>query len=408
MRVLLLHNRYRSAHPSGENAVVEDEARLLEEAGCDVRRLELESDAVARWPLRKQALVPIRVIWSREGYRLAATTIEEFGPDVVHIHNTFPLFSPAAHWAAHNSGAGVVQTLHNFRPLCAGASFFRDGRACELCLGRSPLLALAHRCYRGSRAATLPLALKNALHELAGTWLRCVDLFVVPSEFARCKYVEAGWPESRIVVKHNTVPVSDVELLRGRWHGSFAYVGRFEPEKGSDLLLAAWADAFPEGGPGLRVIGSSAVAVAPRGVELYGRVDRSRALELLAGARALIVPSRLYEVFPRVIVEAYALGVPVIASRIGPLPELVEHGRTGLVFDAKEPAELAEVLRVLARSDGLSRALGAGGRHAYETTFSPARTTARLLEIYTYLDARQGTETAASPSLGASQGRARR
>ena len=378
VRVLIVHNRYRSAQPSGENAVVEDEAQLLEEAGCTVRRVETHSDDIARFPLRKRALLPARVVWSRDGYRLTEDAIRDFQPDVVHFHNTFPLLSPAALWAAHRSGVGVVQTLHNFRPLCVSGSFFRDGQVCELCLGRAPLPALVHGCYRGSRAATIPLALKNTVHRSLGTWARCVDVFITPSDFARRKYVEAGWPESKIVVKPNTAP--DIGSAKAQWHGSFTYVGRFGVEKGTDILLSAWAEAFPRGGPGLRMIGADADAAGEgaaevQGVEFVGQVDRARALALVAGSRALVVPSRLYEVFPRVIVEAYALGVPVIAARIGPLPEIVEHGRTGLVFETGEAIELAQALATLARSDEAAQELGRGARLAYEHKYSPTRTT---------------------------------
>jgi glycosyltransferase involved in cell wall biosynthesis len=390
--VLLLHNRYRSAYPSGENAVVTDEARFLEEAGCAVRLLETRSDDIAGWPLPRRACVPLGVVWSRRGYRLAAAAIRDFRPDVVHVHNTFPLLSPAVLWAARRSGAAVVQTLHNFRLLCPAGSLFHDGRVCERCLGRSQLPALVHGCYRGSRAATAPLALENELHRLAGTWLRCVDVFVAPSRFARGKYVEAGWPEARIVVKPNTAP--DVRAHAAAWHGSFAYVGRLGPEKGTDLLFDAWRTAFPDGGPGLRVVGAraadaGAVAAGLRGVEFHGNVDRMRAVSLVAGARALIVPSRLYEVFPRVIVEAYALGVPVVATRVGPLPEIVEHGRTGLVVDPAGPDELAGLLLALAVSDDVARELGRGARAAYERTYSPERTTAQLLAIYERAAARE-------------------
>ena len=385
VRVLIVHNRYRSAQPSGENAVVEDEAQLLEEAGCTVRRVETHSDDIARFPLRKRALLPARVVWSRDGYRLTEDAIRDFQPDVVHFHNTFPLLSPAALWAAHRSGVGVVQTLHNFRPLCVSGSFFRDGQVCELCLGRAPLPALVHGCYRGSRAATIPLALKNTVHRSLGTWARCVDVFITPSDFARRKYVEAGWPESKIVVKPNTAP--DVGSAKAQWHGSFTYVGRFGVEKGTDILLSAWAEAFPRGGPGLRMIGADADAAGEgaaevQGVEFVGQVDRARALALVAGSRALVVPSRLYEVFPRVIVEAYALGVPVIAARIGPLPEIVEHGRTGLVFETGEAIELAQALATLARSDEAAQELGRGARLAYEHKYSPTRTTRELIGIY--------------------------
>ncbi|MBI4172881.1 MAG: glycosyltransferase, partial [Actinobacteria bacterium] len=175
MRVLVVHNRYRRAQPSGENVVVEEEAELLAASGCTVERLEVGSDEIATWSPARRALLPARVVWSREGRRLAREAIESFEPDVVHVHNTFPLLSPAVLRAAHASPAAVVQTLHNFRPLCADASFLRNGRVCESCLGRSPLPGVIHGCYRESVLKTLPVAAMIATHRGLGTWRRCVD-----------------------------------------------------------------------------------------------------------------------------------------------------------------------------------------------------------------------------------------
>src|SRR5690348_4746198 len=148
MNVLLVHNRYRTEVPSGEDAVVDDEARLLVQSGCRVTRLEVSSDEIASWPLRKKSTLPVRVVWSREGQRLVRDAIRQTTPDVIHFHNTFPLLSPAVYWTARDSAAAVVQTLHNFRPLCAAATFFRDGAICEKCLGRAPLPGVRHGCYR--------------------------------------------------------------------------------------------------------------------------------------------------------------------------------------------------------------------------------------------------------------------
>jgi glycosyltransferase involved in cell wall biosynthesis len=387
MRVLVVHNRYRSDRPSGENAVVDDEAHLLEQFGCRVERLEVSSDDIAGWPLYRRAMVPAGVTWSRRGKSLTADAIRRFRPEVVHFHNTFPLLSPAALWAARSSGVPVVHTLHNFRPLCAAATFFRDGHVCEECLGRRPLPALRYGCYRGSRAATAPVVGMEILHSVLDTWRRCVDVFVLPSEFARAKYVQAGWPAARLVVKYNTVP--DVERRPRHRAAGFACLSRLGREKGVDLLLEAWGRAFPDGAETLRVIGSGddedALRRAARplaGVEIAGRLTHAEALSVVAGARALVVPSRSYEVFPRVVVEAYALGVAVVAARLGGLAEVVEDGHTGLLFDPGSPESLRHALRRVATSPTVSTALGANARRAYEQRFSPRRTTARLLAIY--------------------------
>jgi glycosyltransferase involved in cell wall biosynthesis len=226
--------------------------------------------------------------------------------------------------------------------------------------------------------------------------------------------VEAGWPEQQLVVKYNSAP--DVPEPEAPWHGSFAYVGRVGTDKGTDVLLSAWERAFPDGGPGLRIIGADARAAPPggralAGVEFFGHVEHAHALALLAGSRALVVPSRLYEVFPRVIVEAYALGVPVIASDIGPLPELVEHGRSGLVFAPGAADELAGALRALAASDEDALELGRRARLLYEQRFVPSKTTERLLEIYADVIVEAGRRSTASsrrdlrPAGSASTGR---
>jgi glycosyltransferase involved in cell wall biosynthesis len=387
VKVLLVHNRYRSESPSGENAVVDDEARLLAEAGCTVDRLELSSDEIGSWPPGARATLPLRVVWSREGYRLTGAAIRRAQPSIVHFHNTFPLLSPSALWAARRSDTAVVHTLHNFRPLCPAATFFRAGRVCEDCLGRVPLAAVVHGCYRGSRFATLPIAAMDGVHGALGTWRRCVDVFVLPSEFARSKYVKAGWPAARLAVKYNTIPDGQVKPPAGR--AGFACASRFSREKGVDLLLDAWARAFPTGGETLRLAGSGESEEALRsrasglaGVRFTGPLARADVLTLLAGSLALVVPSRSYEVFPRVIVEAFSLGVPVIGPRLGSLPEVVSDGCTGLLFEPGSAESLARALRRLAEAPELAVELGRNARRDYEDRFSPQRTTSRLLAIY--------------------------
>jgi glycosyltransferase involved in cell wall biosynthesis len=384
--VLLVHNRYRDGNPSGENAVVEDEARLLADAGCRVERFEVSSDEIAGWPARRKVTLPARVVWSRAGYSLTEAAIRRFRPTVVHFHNTFPLLSPSALWAARRSGTPVVHTVHNFRPLCPAGSFFRDGRVCEDCLGRLPLPSVVHGCYRGSRLATSPIAAMDALHRLLRTWQRCVDVFVFPSHFAREKYIEAGWPAPKLVVKYQTTP--DDAVLRARRDG-FGCVSRLSVEKGVDVLVAAWPRVLSRGDQSLRIVGSGPDAAALRApargterIEFRGRLARTETLDVIGRSLALVVPSRSYEVFPRVVVEAYALGVPVVAARLGALAEIVDDGTTGLLFEPGSADDLARVLERLSTSPELARTLGHNARRAFETRFSPEQTTRQMLAIY--------------------------
>ena len=404
MRVLLVHNRYRSESPSGENAVVDDESRLLAAAGCTVERLEVDSDDIAGWSAQKKATLPLRAVWSRDGRRLVHDAIDKFRPDVVHFHNTFPLLSPAAIRTAHQCGVGVVLTLHNFRSLCPSGMFLRDGRICESCLGRVPIPAVRHGCYRGSVAATVPVATMNVVHRGLGTWHHCVDRLVCPSEFTRGKYLEAGWPADRLVVKPNTA--KDAGLIRRGPGNGFLYLGRLSEGKGVEGLIMAWRHAFPVGEQRLTIAGSGeldadlrAAAAGAAGVTFVGRVDRETASKLLAEARALVVPSTSYEVFPRTIVEGCAAGTAIIGSRRGAITEIVEHETMGLLVEPNSLDDLASALKRLAASDELAIALGAGARQAYETRFGPAVTTARLLDIYHDAVAARSSAPAGAPEL---------
>jgi glycosyltransferase involved in cell wall biosynthesis len=331
--------------------------------------------------------------------------IAGFRPDVVHFHNPFPLLSPAALRAAHGERVRVVQTLHNFRPLCPAATFLRGGRVCEDCLGRVPVPAVIHGCYRSSRIATLPIAVKDAVHSAIGTWSSAVDTYITPSEFARSRYVKAGWPAERIVVKFNTAP--DPGDPRPTYDGGFLCLSRMAPEKGVDVLLEAWGQAFPNGDARLTIVGSGELDAALRaraatlnGVEFTGQLPRERGLEILAASRALVVPSRWYEVFPRIVAEAYALGVPVIASRLGSLAEIIADGETGLHSEPGDATDLARALRALHDDRDLAERLGVGARAEYVRNLSPGATTDRLLEIYSWATGRPAVAGAASLAAG--------
>jgi glycosyltransferase involved in cell wall biosynthesis len=405
MRVLVVHNRYRSGQPSGENAVADEEAGFLAAAGCEVSRLTVESDEIATWSRARKATLPARVVWSPGAGRLVRQAVERHAPDVVHFHNTFPLLSPAALLAARRAGAAVVATVHNFRLLCPAGTLLRDGRPCEACVGRVPVASVQHGCYRDSRIATVPLAAATAIHGVAGTWHRVADRLIFPSAFARAKHIEAGWPAHRLVVKHNGA--AEVETLRnGPGHG-FVCLARLEPEKGVAELLQAWSAAFPTAADHLTIIGSGseadrlrAAATQRTDVSFTGALVHDEALAHLARARAVVVPSRWYEIFPRVVAEAYARGVPVIATRIGSLAEIVREGHTGILADSSE--HLATALSSMAASDDLAVELGRGARALYEEELSPRLTADRLLEIYRDAIAERGAAARAPvAALGA-------
>lgn len=402
MKVLVVHNEYRSQQPSGENAVVSEEARLLEACGVEVRRLTVSSDEIAGWSFPRRLALPVQVVWSWPGYRQTRDAIAAFEPDVVHFHNTFPLLSPAAVRAAGRSRAAVVHTLHNFRPLCPSANLFREGRICEECLGRTPVPAIRYGCYRGSRLKTVPVAAMDALHAAVRSW-ESVDVFIALSRFMRSKYIQAGWPGERMEVKFNAAPDSNARRVEPG--NAFVCVTRLTREKGIDVLLRAWARAFPGGEETLIVGGSGELEHEVRaaeelpGVRFVGLLGASEVVELMLTARAVVVPSLWYEPFGRTVAESYAVGVPVIASRIGTLPEIVRDGETGILVEAGSADELARALRAMATDPNDALRMGRQARELYEKEFSPAATSSRLLEIYDLaiargLDARETRDLA--------------
>lgn len=391
-RVLLVHNFYGSGAPSGENEIFAAERALLERGGYEVDTYVRRSDEILRQGalgvLRGAAATPWNPFTTARVRSLLART----SPDVLHVHNTFPLVSPSVFHAARGLPVATVLTLHNYRAFCASALLFRDGRVCTECLDRRSVYpALRHGCYRGSRLATLPLAVGLALHRAIGTWTEHVDAFVALTPFQRDVVVRGGFPAERVHVKPNfherpptPVPFED-RLPR------VLFVGRLAPEKGVGVLLEAWR-RWGDAAPPLEVVGEGpererlAATVAASGlagrVSFAGRLSPDRVEERLLRSRLLVVPSLWYEGFPLVVREAFAAGVPVVASRLGALAAIVEEGRTGVTFAPGSAAELHRTLASLwARPERL-REMGEAARAEFDARFTGARSLALLETIY--------------------------
>jgi glycosyltransferase involved in cell wall biosynthesis len=384
MRIVVVHNRYRSAQPSGENLAVEQEVMLLRSAGHTVVPYERESDDIEQFPPLRRALVPARVVWSPEDRAALSTLLARVRPDVVHVHNTFPLISPSILNACRTHGVPVVATLHNFRLLCANANLLREGSPCTLCVGRAPWPAVVHRCYRDSALSTIPVAVGIQAHRSRRTWPRGVGIFVAATEFVKRQYIAGGFPADSIRVKPNFVP-RPARRRQGPGGGYMVFLGRLSEEKGVDLLLDAWS---PDLGR-LLVIGDGPLRAAlearaaPHGssVRFLGSQPRERCMDLLRGARALVVASRSFETFGLVVVEAFAHAVPALAPALGVFPELVRDGETGVLFRPGDPGDLRSQLRRLANPE-YSMRLGAVAWRAYEASFAPERNLEALLSVY--------------------------
>jgi glycosyltransferase involved in cell wall biosynthesis len=378
VRILILHSRYLSGDVSGENRVVDDESRLLREAGHDVHVWAPEPDVSGP---TGQVRAGISAIWSAAAARAVGQSVRRHQIQIVHLHNLFPTMSPAVIRAGSRAGARVVMTLHNYRLMCLPASLLRDERICELCVGHVPWQGVRYRCYRGSVTGSAVLAASLSLHRAAGSF-DGVDRFLAVSDFVRDKHVEAGLSGDRITVRANFAWPAEARSGPG---DHFLFAGRLAPEKGVDTLLRTWTEA-PDLPP-LLVIGDGPEEArlrdaAPPGVEFRGRATAEEMPSLMQAARGLLVPSRWYEAaLPRVVLEAYAAGVPVVAADIGALPDGVVEGVTGHLVPPEEPAAWAEALRRLA-APGRSERLGAGAREAWAERYSPERALAALETAY--------------------------
>jgi glycosyltransferase involved in cell wall biosynthesis len=373
-RILVVHNRYQQ--PGGEDAVVEAEINLLRRRGHAVETYIRDNDELNEMS-RLDALA--ENLWSRRTWNDIAKLARTFRPDVIHVHNTFAMVSSSVYWAAARAVVPVVQTLHNFRLMCVQAMFLKDGKVCEDCIDRVPWRGVVHKCYKSSGLYSAAQATVIGMNRAIGTYRDRVTRYIALTDFCRDKFIQGGLPADRISVKPNFVDIERVPT-NGRRGGLF--VGRLAAEKGVDVLLAALKE-LPN--VSIDVIGdgpeSAGLAEHPQ-INLLGWLGAAEINERMRRAAYLVMPSIWYENFPRTLVEAYANGLPVIASRLGSLAELVDHGRTGLVFEPRSAPDLARHLAWAEAFPQKMRAMGENARETYEARFTPERNYARLLEIY--------------------------
>jgi glycosyltransferase involved in cell wall biosynthesis len=350
MRILLVHNRYRSAMPSGENRVVEQEGEALAAAGHEVRRFTRDSDEISQWSLLKKASLPARTIWNWESFADLKAVLREYQPEVVHVHNTFPLLSSAVLHACRDAGVPIVATLHNYGLACANRAFFRDGAVCHDCASHLPVASVLHGCFRDSRVATVPVAISMTAHRRA--WRSLVSAYILISGSQRDLLAGVDLPKDRVFVRYNLITRRD--RLQTAPEPMVVYAGRLDEIKGVRLLMAGWDRYLADvGQPGLRlaIAGAgtldaevAAWASTRPSVVLAGPLSSADCASLISRARAVLLPSAWEETFGLVAIEAMAAGVPPIASGHGSFPELITPGVDGALFDAGDPAALGRAI----------------------------------------------------------------
>ncbi len=401
MRILMIHNFYGSEAPSGENKVVEMERRMLESYGHTVRLFARQSDEIRRqgsWGVLKGAL---STVWNPWMARAVRREVEAFHPDIVHVHNTFPLISNAI-FRAIGKRAKKVLTLHNYRTVCPAGIPMLESKVCTRCFSVEPSWGYAHAmsrcsvwpslkqgCYRGSRFATIPLALSVALYRGLGTWRNDVDAIIVLSAFQKELMAKAGFPEAKMHVKGNfhqerQRPQAIVK------EDSCVCVGRLSCEKGVRTLIAAWK-IWGAKAPLLKIVGDGPLRelleaeARNLNIVFLGSCSAEVTQQEMARSRLLILPSECYEGFPMVIPEAFAQGLPVAASDLGSLPSIVQAGVTGVTFPPAHPEQLYEVVSRLWLDQPTLSDMGVNARRVFEDNYTEAANYARLMEIYAQL-----------------------
>jgi glycosyltransferase involved in cell wall biosynthesis len=383
--ILMVHNYYQSHAPSGEDGVFREDEKLIRSKGHKVILFTRHSDIIKEFsPMKKVALM-CQIAWSRESYKAIEQLINLEKPDIVHVCNTFPLISPSIYYACRKNGIPVVQTVQNYRLFCASGIFFRGENICEECIEHSSIRAIKYGCYRNSRIQTLPIVFMHQIHRLLGTWSKCVDLYIAATEFSRQKLIQGGLPAEQVVIKPNfflSIPEPSYS------YGDYAvFFGRLSVEKGVRTLLSAWKQLkIP-----LKIVGdgvlreeviSATKAHSGSSIEFLGFRPHEQCLDLIKHAMFMVMPSEWYEGFPMTIREAFASGKPVVASRMGAMAEIVNDGKTGLLFEPGNPDDLAEKVQWLAEHKEIAVQMGKSARVEFETKYTAEKNYEILMNIY--------------------------
>jgi glycosyltransferase involved in cell wall biosynthesis len=384
MRVLLCHVSYRQS--GGEDMVYANEHRLLQSQGITVIPFARNNKDIDESGLSGRLALAKNTAWCNQAYKDITEEIHKSRPDIAHFHNTFPLLSPSVYAACRDQGIPVVQTLHNYRLICPGGTLERAGHVCEDCVGTSLWPALRHRCYRDSLPATAAVVWMLARNRLRGTYQQLVNQYIALTRFAADRLINGGLPQERVAIKPNFLP--NPPLHPGAGDGNYAvYVGRLSREKGLHTLLSAWRQVrnLP-----LKIIGDGPLRAELEqqvqqehlSVEFLGFRAHPDVLDQVARATLQVIPSECYEGFPMTVLEAYACGTPVLASRLGSLDEIVIEGETGLKFGAGDADDLKNKVLRLQNDPELLGSLRRGARQQFEGHYTADRNFRALMTIY--------------------------
>lgn len=382
-KVLIVHNYYQI--PGGEDTVVANEKKMLEDHGHEVILYSRNNSEIKELRRVQKLLLPFTMIFNFRTYKDIRRIIKEKSVDIIHVHNTLNLVSPAVYYAARAYKVPVIQTIHNFRLLCPGATFYRNGHICEDCVTHGIGCAVKHRCYRGSKLQTLACVISTKFHRMTGIYGKIN--YICLTEFNKEKLLQFKQISSKnIFVKPNFVVSTGNTIPRNQRQNQFVFAGRLDALKGADVLLKAWKQMGTEA-PKLLICGTGPMEewcksyIAENiltSVTMKGFVPNTEAREIIANAKALVLPTQWYEGFPMSIAEAFAVGTPVVCSDLGNAGTLVSEGITGAKFTADSPDELVQAVKRLLDYEDIYRST----YDNYERLYSEEKNYERLMEVY--------------------------
>lgn len=385
MKILIAHNHY--LQKGGEDAVAQSEFNLLKDFGHNVQFYERSNRETKNILLLEKLRFLFGVGWSHRSYTDMRNVLKEFRPDIVHFHNIFFVLTPSVYWACKDEGIPVVQSLHNFRLICPNGLFLRNNRICEECAKKKSFWkSIFHGCYKKSRLVTAILAGMLYHHWTKKTWINMVDSYIMATNFGRQKYIKFGIPDDKIMLKPNIIYPN---LFGKKQDEGYAlYAGRLSKEKGVEVLLKAWKhiQGFP-----LKIMGDGPLSDDLKryadnekigNVEFLGFVSSKEYLGYMQGASFLVIPSICYENFPCVVSEALACGIPILASDLGGVSEIIRNRETGILFKAGDSDDLAEKIKLVIHSKNNLRKMRENVLKEYEEKYTPDGNHKVLMAVY--------------------------
>jgi len=385
MKILIVHNHY--LQKGGEDSVAQSEFNLLKAYGHDVRLYERSNKEIENSSLFEKLRYLFEMRWSRRSYNDIRKILKSFRPDVVHFHNIFVVLTPSVFSACKDEGIPIVVSLHNFRLICPNGLFLRNNRLCEECAKKKSFWSsIFYGCYRKSRLATAVLADSLQYHWKRNTWIDMIDAYIMATDFGRQKYINFGIPKDKIMLKPN---ISYPNLFEQQKEEGYAlYVGRLSKEKGVEVLLKAWKQIQ---GYQLKIMGDGPLSSDLKSyadkhnitnVEFLGFVTSEEYLKYMQGASFLIIPSVCYENFPCVVSEALACGIPILASDLGGMPEIIKDQKTGILFKPGNIDDLVEKINSVIHSKEYLCEMRLNVLKEYEKKYSPEENHKILMTVY--------------------------